>query len=304
MEQIKKGIVFSNDIERILKGNNALSFNYEKLGLKIPNSTFIKSLRENFSLCTNKIFDNVTIISEEEMLKGMDNMVSRYFGDLPIISLDKVYSCCDEKNMMFLDCTRMSGEDELVSRNDVNNKSSVKNQINKISINLKNNQIILLDDVVFSGNVLRKIIEEFKKNNVEVVGIVSGICTIDSYNHFNKTLKYGVSSGYLLKEDVIDQICERDFYFGIAQSGISIRKNNEVYKAPYFLPYGDPCERASIPKEYEESFSRECIERSIQLWNEIEKNSNKKINISDLPEKINNVNVNEEVIKVLKRSMK
>lgn len=137
MEQIKKGIVFSNDIERILKGNNALDFNYEKLGLKIPNSTFIKSLRENFSLSTNKIFNNVTIISEEEMLKKMDKMANRYFGDLLIVSLDKVYSYCDEKNMMFLDCTRMSGEDELVSRNDVNNKSSVKNQINKISGNLK-----------------------------------------------------------------------------------------------------------------------------------------------------------------------
>ena len=67
-----------------------------------------------------------------------------------------------------------------------------------------------------------------KKNNIEVVGIVSGVCTIDSYDYFNNNLKYGVSSGYLLGEDVIDQICERDFYFGIAQSGISIRKNNEM----------------------------------------------------------------------------
>lgn len=304
MIQIKNGIVFSNDIERILKGNNALNFSYEKSGLKIPNSAFIKSLRENFTLCTNKIFNNVTIISEEEMLKRMDNMVDRYFGDLPIISLDKVYSYCDEKNMMFLDCTRMSGNDELVSRNDVNNKFSVKNQINKISANLKSNKIILLDDVVFSGNVLKKIIKEFEQNNVEVVGIVSGICTINSYNYFNKNLKYGVSSGYLLGEDVIDQICERDFYFGIAQSGISIRKNNEVYKAPYFLPFGDPCKRASIPKEYEESFSRECIDRSIHLWNEIEKNSGKKVNISDLPEKIYGADGNEEVVKVLKRSIK
>lgn len=304
MEKIKKGIVFSNDIERILKGNNALNFNYESKGLKIPDSTFIKSLRENFSLCTNKIFNNVTIISEEEMLKRMDNMVDRYFGDVPIVSLDKVYSYCDEKNIIFLDCTRMSGDDELVSRNDVNNKASVQNQINRISKNLKKKQIILLDDVVFSGNVLRKIIKEFEKNNIEVVGIVSGICTTESLDYFNKNLKYGVSSGYLLGEDVIDQICERDFYFGIAQSGISVRKNNEIYKAPYFLPYGDPCERASIPREYEESFSRECIDRSIQLWNEIEKKSNKKIFINDLPEKIINVNENEEVVKVLKRSIK
>lgn len=304
MEIINNGIVFSNDIERILKGSNALNFNYEQKGLKIPNSSFIKMLREDFSLSTNKIFNNVTIISEEEMLKKMDSLVDRYFGDLPIVSLDKVYSYCDEKNVMFLDCTRMSGEDELVSRNDVNNRTSVENQINIISKNLKNNQIILLDDVVFSGNVLRKIIKEFEKNNIEVVGIVSGVCTLESYNYFSKNLRYGISSGFLLGEGVIDQICERDFYFGIAQSGISIRENNEVYKAPYFLPFGDPCQRASIPKEFEESFSRECIERSIRLWGEIEKNSNRKINISELPERIFNVNDNEEVVKVLKRSLK
>ena len=48
MEEIKKGIVFSNDIEYILKGNNALKFSYENNGMMIPNSSFILQLRENF----------------------------------------------------------------------------------------------------------------------------------------------------------------------------------------------------------------------------------------------------------------
>ena len=41
----------------------------------------------------------------------------------------------------------------------------------------------------------------------------------------------------MLGENVIDQVCERDFYFGIAQSGISILKNGKVLKSPYFKPY-------------------------------------------------------------------
>ena len=66
----------------------------------------------------------------------------------------------------------------------------------------------------------------------------------------------GIKCDYLLGKDVIDQICERDFYFGIAQSGISIKNSNGlVFKAPYFKPYGNPIERASIPSEYEKYFS-------------------------------------------------
>ena len=59
-----------------------------------------------------------------------------------------------------------------------------------------------------------------------------------------------------MSDDVIDQICERDFYFGIAGSGIMINTNNGLYKAPYFKPYGNPYERASIPVESEQYFSK------------------------------------------------
>jgi hypothetical protein len=106
-------------------------------------------------------------------------------------------------------------------------------------------------------------------------------------------------------ENIIDQICERDFYFGIVGSGISIKnKNNEICKAPYFTPFGDPITRASIPKDWEKYFSQSCISRSIALWNEIEKLSQKKYLIKDLPEKIYNTNNNEEIIKVLRKGMK
>lgn len=107
-----------------------------------------------------------------------------------------------------------------------------------------------------------------------------------------------------MKKDVIDQICERDFYFGIAGSGISVQTGTKITKSPYFLPFGKPVERASIPKEYEQYFSNTCIARSITLWEEIERLSNKKILIKDLPEQITNTNPNDEVIKVLKKGLK
>ncbi len=65
MKKINKGIVFSEDIKRILNGINAFDYKYEY----IPNDNIIKSVRENFKNDVNKIFDgNVTIITEEEMM--------------------------------------------------------------------------------------------------------------------------------------------------------------------------------------------------------------------------------------------
>lgn len=72
MKKINKGIVFSNDIFKILKGRNALDFNYEKKGLKIPNERQIKKLRDDFKKDVNRIFNSeVTIFSEEEMEEFM-----------------------------------------------------------------------------------------------------------------------------------------------------------------------------------------------------------------------------------------
>lgn len=66
MRKISEGIVFSNDIKRILSGINAFSFKYDF----IPSDSVIKDLRLSFKSDVDKIFDKkVTIISEEEMLE-------------------------------------------------------------------------------------------------------------------------------------------------------------------------------------------------------------------------------------------
>jgi len=228
-----------------------------------------------------------------------------YIWCIPIVSLDKIYLSIDNKNIMFLDCTRLDGSKELVSRNRTYTFNSVISQIKIISESLLNNgirDIILADDVVFSGSVLRTVTNLFNQYNVRVVGIRSAISTCSSYQLFNETLPLGIKCGYLMSEQVIDQICERDFYFGIAGSGISIVGNdNKIYKAPYFIPYGNPVARASIPEKNKITFSKNCLARSIILWEEIERLSKRKILIKDLPEIITNTNEFDGVVKTLKK---
>ena len=105
-------------------------------------------------------------------------------------------------------------------------------------------------------------------------------------------------------EDVIDQICERDFYFGVAGSGIMISTGDGMYKAPYFKPYGNPYERASIPLEYVDFFSRGCLERSLYLWEDMDNIRDSKTKILELPERIINTKENDEVVKTLKKEIK
>lgn len=84
MKKIEKGIVFSNDIERILKGKNGLEFSYQNKGLTIPSSSFLETLRSDFKSDVNKIFENkVTVISEEDMLNSIYNVISDVFGRVP-----------------------------------------------------------------------------------------------------------------------------------------------------------------------------------------------------------------------------
>lgn len=220
--------------------------------------------------------------------------------NIPIVTLDKIYISPDEENIFFLDCTRVNGTNKIISRK----KESLDEQIKRIGLLFSGKEIILADDVVFSGTVLRTIITELEKYNAKVVGIITSITTRKGYEDFNKILKYGLRANYIMNDAVIDQVCERDFYFGIAGSGIMIETPKGYFKAPYFLPYGDPNERASVPIEYERPFSRGCIERSILLWEDIDKEKGKSTLIKELPEEIIDTEKEEEVVKTLKKEIR
>ena len=83
MKIIKEGIVFSNDIKRILEGYNAINFSYNKQGIIIPNENTIEELRKDFTNTVNKIFTKTTTITEEEMLDSIYNSISPFLGRYP-----------------------------------------------------------------------------------------------------------------------------------------------------------------------------------------------------------------------------
>jgi hypothetical protein len=83
MKIIKEGIVFSNDIQKILEGYNAINYSYNKQGIIIPNKNFIESLRQDFTTTVNQIFTKTTIVTEEEMLESIYSSISPFLGYYP-----------------------------------------------------------------------------------------------------------------------------------------------------------------------------------------------------------------------------
>ena len=68
MEKISRGIVFSEDIKRILNGVNAFKFKYDFK----PRESVIREVRDDFRREVSNIFDKVVIISEEDMMRVND----------------------------------------------------------------------------------------------------------------------------------------------------------------------------------------------------------------------------------------
>ena len=219
--------------------------------------------------------------------------------NIPIVTLDKIFINVDDKDIFFIDCTRINRTNEITSRRG----EQLDKQIERLSKVFDKKEIILADDVIFSGSVLKNIISRFNSYGVNVVGVIASITSRDAYSYFNSNLKYGVRANYIMDDSVIDQVCERDFYFGIAGSGIMINTDRGLLKAPYFLPYGNPNERASIPVDDMKEFSYKCLDRSKYLWEEIDKLKQIKTKISELPERIINTNSEDEVVKTLKKEM-
>ena len=305
MEKLEKSYVVSEDIGLILDGNSACGDVYKQKGMALPSSQCLKNLRSRFKSDLTSIFNRVDVIPQSEMYFILNNLVNNC--SYPVVSLDRVYLSKNSRVEGFLDLTRLRTESKvlLTSRNFPN--AFAFQEVEALSSKLVEKfedsvpEVALADDVIFSGESLIKIIDMLNGRGVRVKEVLSAICVEDTLEKF-KSQGIDIKTGILLKENV-DQVCERDFYFGIAQSGMTtMNKFNQVVKTPYFSPFGNPEERASIPSEAVTFFSQGCIDRSIDLWKEMETASGKEILTSDLPEKINNAQEGVRVVDALENA--
>lgn len=122
-------------------------------------------------------------------------------------------------------------------------------------------EVVLVDDVLFSGEMLEWVIEQLDRRNTKVAAVVCGIAMAEGVDRLNKR-GLTVDAGEVFDE-VDDEICERDFAI---VSGSGRRLSTANANALYFdKSFGSPEKWASIPASAVDEFSNNCIERSANL---------------------------------------
>jgi hypothetical protein len=267
----------SQDVGLILKGNNSFECLGAEDARKRPSyDDTISKVREDLKTDLENIFpdDDIVIIPEQEMLRTARSQIKNC--RLPIVSMDRVYAGGNNADITkYLEITR-DGAGGYISRNRNGVAEPLDIVIRKLCGELKNEKhIAILDDVLYSGETMLKVVNEFKKNGVQVDQILVGLAK-DEASTLYKSEGIDLQAGRIMT-NLRDELCERDFFFGVPHSGTQI---GGTVTEPYFLPFSaglnDKGEnkmegKTSIPPLNQIEFSQNCIKRSLNLWQDIER---------------------------------
>lgn len=243
----------------------------------LPNANFFSGLRKDFNEYFCNIFDKFELVPEKEITDGLKEIVDKS-GLFPV-TLDRTYYL----SKLSLDITRCVD-------NNGQNKGLGRRKDSPLLLqqfkNLKSSgikEVTLIDDVIFSGDLIRRVGNLLENIGIKVPTICAGIAIkegVDQLNGFGKNVKF--VREYRV---VLDEVCERDFYPGVPLCGRSLISKNNI-SVPYILPFGNLNKWASIPKKFEIPLSRFCINQTKKLFEAIEKKSNKIVKCSDLPRSV------------------
>ncbi len=243
----------------------------------LPEKEFFAELRRGFSSYMFQMFSNFELISEGEISKHIQNVTIA--SKLHSVSLDQIYFSSNSS----IELTRnvnLQGEDRGIQHRFGN--PNLLRQLRQLKVSgIK--EVCLVDDVIFSGVLIERVIKLLSNMEISVPVVCAGIGIQEGIDRIICNKREVICKK--VYEEVIDEVCERDFYLGVPFSGRSLIGSENV-GLPYILPFGKPREWASIPLEFQKAFSEFCINQTVVLFEEIQKISNKKVCCSDIERKV------------------
>jgi hypothetical protein len=275
-------------------------------GYSVPSKDYLLGLSDDLqsALADSVANTDVEVVHEAELSAGIRQLVEG-FG-YPVVSLDRAYVNKETPNLVgYIDVTRAV---------DTNFNSlgllpragcpSLANQINGLAKDCQG-RIALVDDVIFSGEDLAKsggIIEQLKQVGLDVDIVIAGIGIGEGVE---KVRKLGIDVVCVREyEKVRDEVCKRDFFAAVPMSGrMVVDENGQIWSAPYFGPFGDAVKWASIDPEKAADFSRFCLEQSISLWSEIERQSQATVLTEATPRSIKGLTNGISIVSALKEKL-
>lgn len=250
----------------------------------LPSREFICQLREKFSNYMSGIFTNFELVSEDEISLGLTKLVAE--SSLPTISLDRVYFE-SEQNLEIARLVDKEGNDHGLGHRA--GTPSLTQQIKRLQMSGVR-EVVVVDDVVFTGALLERITDLLSRIHIRVPLICAGIGIAEGINRINGTKRE--IRCVRTYEEVIDEVCERDFYPGVPLSGRLLVGDDNI-GFPYLFPFGKPESWASIPSEQAIDFSRFCLHQTASLFDEIERYSGRPVLCRDLGRKVIGLPIDE-----------
>jgi len=249
-----------------------------RTGFTLPPAEFFAELRVEMSDKLSEIFGPVELVGERKLQQGFTEFFLS--NSLPIVSLDRIYVGAEHN----LELTRAVDENgnDLGLRNRAGTPSlarQLRSLQDKLSGGTARRKIALVDDVIFSGDLLLKVVDMLESINFEVASVYAGIGIADGVDKVKaRNIPIACVCQY---DEVIDEVCERDFYPGVPLSGRLIA-GIENTCLPYILPFGKPGKWASIPEDQQLDFSLFCWQQTSRLFAAIEQYSRREVFCHDL----------------------
>lgn len=233
----------------------------------------------------------VVQVSAEDMRSGMERLL---VGERrPIVSVDPVYVPSD----LMLQITRCVDPDTLASLDGVHARHGFPPpdvQIDDIVARLRSQyngaggDVVLVDDVVFSGKVVMDVIGRLAAHGVRVSRVVCGIAVIEVGESdpfrmcadLGATLDAAFTFGTEGSPSVVDEICERDFFVFSPMSGRSATAEVNI-GFPYICPFG-LAEKWATLKGFAHDVSRKLIGLNAWIIEMIEVQLGRPLVFSDL----------------------
>lgn len=259
--------VVSQDAQLLLQ-------NWAKMyGFIVPSE--VNFVSEKLTNYLRQIFPSVELVSAGELQSGMTSLASA--TSLTAVSLDRVYF----QGELHLDVTRavneLGDDTGVVARHGY---ESLAKQVANLKNSLRGQrEVVLVDDVIFSGGLLVELIDLLKTQEISVSVVVAGVAIGEGVDVL-KDRGIEVRAVHVFTT-VIDEICERDFLPGVPLSGRTV-VGTEKEGAPYILPFGRPQSWASIPEVWEKKFSKFCLNLTADMFDLIGQASGRQVLPRDL----------------------
>ncbi len=267
--------VVSEDVRILLSRWAPLS------GFALPCEEFFRSLREEMKKELETMFPEVHFVEERLLHEGLSRLARS--RSVRLVSLDRTYL---DGHPYAIETTRLMNRSLENSGQGSRTGQSLEEQIQVLALRLEGvREVQLADDVLYSGEGLLAIVEAFGRHGIRVSRVIGGVVMTEARR---KLSDRGLEVSAVVEYDeVVDEICERDFYAGVPFSGRLLGERGKPYEpetsAPYFLPFGLPTEWASIPAARQVQWSVFCLSQSAKLWRRIGETTRRLVHCSDLP---------------------